>query len=93
MLLVSGESKFSQEGLIRRGIKAFLMTAAKLSSTQADYKGMQSTCRAGTGAHKYVHACCEEISDSHQNVTWSRRHKKEHCSPFIRHPEVVSGRR
>jgi len=93
MLLFSVESKFSEEGLIRRRIKAFLMTAAKVSSTQADCKGMQSTCRAGTGAHKYIHACCEEISDSHPRVTWSRRHKKEHCSPFIRHPELVSGRR
>jgi len=57
MLLFSVESMFSQEGLIRRGIKVFLMTAAKLSSTQADCKGMQATCRAGTGAHKDVHAC------------------------------------
>jgi len=57
MLLFSVESKFSQEGLIRRGIKVFVMTAAKLSLTQADCKGMQSTRQAGTGAHKDVHAC------------------------------------
>jgi len=36
MLLSSVESKFSQEGSIRRRIKVILMTAAKLSSTQAD---------------------------------------------------------
>ena len=57
MLLFLVEIKFSQEGLIRRGIKASLMTAAKLSLTQADCKGMQSTCRAGTGAHQGVLAC------------------------------------
>jgi len=57
MLLFLVESKFSQEGLIRRRIKRILMTAAKLDSTQADCKEMQSTCRAGTGAHQDVHAC------------------------------------
>ena len=57
MLLFSVESKFSHEGLIRRRTKIVLMAAAKLGSTQADCKGMQSTCRAGTGAHQDVHAC------------------------------------
>ena len=57
MLLFSVVSEVSQEGLIGRGIKVFLMTAAKLGSTQVDCKGMQSTCRAGTGTHQDVHAC------------------------------------
>jgi len=57
MLLFLVESKFSQEGLIRRRIKSILMTSAKLGSTQADCKEMQSTCRAGTAAHEDVHAC------------------------------------
>jgi len=69
------------------------MTAAKLSSTQADCKEMQSTCRAGTGAHRDVHVCWEDASDSHPSMAWPWRHKKGHCSPFIWHPEVVSGRR
>jgi len=55
------------------------MTAAKLGSTQADYNGMQSTCRAGTGTHQDVHACWEDASDSHPSVAWPRRHKREHC--------------
>jgi len=42
MLLFSVESKFSQEGLIRRRIKAVLMTTAKLGSTQADAIDMLS---------------------------------------------------
>jgi len=69
------------------------MTAAKLGSTQADCKEMQSTCQAGTGAHEDVHACWEDAGDSHPSVVRPRRHKREHCSPFIRHPEMVSGRR
>jgi len=44
------------------------MTAAKLGSTQADRKEMQSTCRAGTGAHQGVHACSDDSSDSHPSV-------------------------
>jgi len=69
------------------------MTAAKLGSTQADCKGMQSTCRAGTGTHQGVHACWENLCDSHPSVVRPLRHKREHCSPFIQPPEVVSGRR
>jgi len=69
------------------------MTAAKLVSTQVDCKGMQSTCRAGTGAHQDVHACSEDASDSHPSVARPRWHKMENCSLFIWHPEVVSGRR
>jgi len=68
------------------------MTADKLGSTQADRKEMQSTCWAGTGAHHGVHACWEDSSDSHPSVVWPLRHKREHCSPFIRPPEVLSGR-
>jgi len=69
------------------------MTAAKLGSTQADCKGMQSTRRAGTGAHQGVHTCWEDSSDSHRSVVWPLRYKREHCSAFIRPLEVVSGRR
>jgi len=69
------------------------MTSAKLSSTQADCKGLQSTCQAGTGAHQSVHACWEDSCDSHPSVVWPLRHKREHCSHFIRPPEVESGRR
>jgi len=69
------------------------MTAANLSLTQADCKEMQSTCRAGTGAHQGVHACWEDSCDSHTSVVWPLRHKREHCSPSIRLPEVASGRR
>jgi len=69
------------------------MTTAKLGSTQADCNGMQSTCRAGTGTHQDVHACWEDASDSHPSVARPGRHKRERCSPFIRHPEVVSRRR
>jgi len=69
------------------------MTAAKLGSTQADCKGMQSTCRAGTDAHQDIHAFWEDASYSHPSVARPRRHKKKHCSPFMQHPEMVSGRR
>jgi len=69
------------------------MTAAKLGSTQAVCKGMQSTCQAGTGAHQGVHTCWEDSSDSHPSVVWPLRHMREHCTPFIRPPEVVNGRR
>jgi len=44
------------------------MTAAKLGSTQEDGKEMQSTCRAGTGAHQSAHASCEDTCDSHPSV-------------------------
>jgi len=69
------------------------MTAAKLGSTQADRKEMQSTCRAGTGVHQGVHACWKDSCDSHPSVVWTLRHIREHCSPFIRPPKVVNGRR
>jgi len=57
------------------------MTTAKLGSIQADCKGMQSTCRAGTGAHQDEHACWEDASDSHPSVARSRRCIRKHCSP------------
>jgi len=69
------------------------MTVAKLVSTEADCNRMQSTCQAGAGAHQGVHACWEDSSASHPSVVLPLGRKREHSSPFIRSPEVVSGRR
>jgi len=69
------------------------MTAGKLGSTKSDCKGMQLTCRAGTGAQQHVHTCWEDASDSHPSVAWPRRHKRSIAHLFMRHPEVVSWRR
>jgi len=68
------------------------MTTAKLDSIQAGYKGMQPTCRAGTGIHQDVHASWVSC-DSRSSVERLLRYKKEHCSLFIRPLEAVSGRR
>jgi len=58
LIKISNVAVFSRKLVQSRGVDP-------LGSTQADCKGMQSTCRAGTSAHQDVHACWEEASDSH----------------------------
>jgi len=93
MLLSSVESKFSQEGLIRRRTEVVFNDRCQAgfdpSGLQTDAIDMPSR----NGAHQDVHASWEDSSDSHPSVARPQRHKKKHCSPFMRHPEVVSGRR